>query len=184
MCQWEWFRCPPTTDHTPDHTHLQWLSKSRVYWPSDADSDHKLLLKCVPISSDGRRGDQETTLSAVVAESPKVTPITRRHLLTPFRLAQSDAFRMVSYNTLAGAFTTEEYSRKVLYPYCDPSVLGIEYRQGRIVHELLGYNADVLCLQEVGTDTFRHFFLPALNSKGYEGCHMPKPGSVSLLSER
>jgi mRNA deadenylase 3'-5' endonuclease subunit Ccr4 len=88
---------------------------------------------------------------------------------------------MVSYNTLAGAFTSDAYAHNVLYPYCDPGVLRIEYRQGRIVHELLGYNADVLCLQEVGTDTFEQFFLPALNSKGYDGCYVPKSGMVSAL---
>lgn len=89
---------------------------------------------------------------------------------------------MVTYNTLAGAFTADKYAHRVLYPYCDPNLLSIDYRQGRIVHELLGYNADVLSLQEVGTDTFRDYFLPALSSKGYEGCHMPKSGSVSDLA--
>lgn len=183
-CRWEWFCCPPDTSHsdaTPDPTHLQRLSLSCAYWPSSSDSGHRLLLKCVPISSNGKQGDPETAMSAVVADSPKVTPITKRHLLTPFRLAESDTFRMVTYNTLAGAFTSDEYARNILYSYCDPNVLSIEYRQGRIVHELLGYNADVLSLQEVGTDTFRDFFLPALNSKGYDGCHVPKSGLVSGL---
>lgn len=120
-----------------------------------------------------------TTVSAVVAESPRATPITRRHLLTPARLSQADAFRVVSYNTLAGQFTTDQYARTVLYPYCDPVALQVEYRQGRMVHELLGYNADILSLQEVASSMFTDFLQPALRDKGYEGCHMQKSGSVS-----
>lgn len=181
-CQWEWFRCPldlPHSDPTPDPTHLEKLSISHTYWPSDVDSGRKLLLKCIPVSTDGKEGESKTVLSDVVSESPKVTPITKRHLLTPARLSQPDVFRMVTYNTLAGIFTADSYARNILYPYCEPAALDIEYRQGRIVSELLGYNADVLCLQEVGTDTFRGHFLPALHSKGYEGCHAQKSGSVS-----
>ncbi len=86
---------------------------------------------------------------------------------------------MVTYNTLAGLFTGEDYSRKVLYPYCDPTALDIKYRQGRIAHELIGYNADVLSLQEVGTTTFSKFLLPALRDKGYDGCYEQKSGQVN-----
>lgn len=169
---------PINRDHTPHHAHLQLLSTSHAYWPSDTDSGHKLLLRCIP-TCNGREGEATTTVSAVVAESPKATPITRRHLLTPARLARPDAFRIVSYNTLAGQFSTDRYAHTVLYPYCDPVALDIEYRQGRIVHELLGYNADILSLQEVATSMFRDFLQPALRDKGYEGCHMQKSGSVS-----
>lgn len=121
-------------------------------------------------------------MSPLVTESQKVTPITRRHLLTPARMAQPNAFRMVTYNTLAGVFTSDEYSHKVLYPYCDPAALDIEYRRARIVQELIGYNADIFALQEVGTDCYEKFFLPALKDKGYDGCHMQKSGMVSLES--
>ena len=152
-----------------------------MYWPSDSDAGQKLLLKCVPVSTDGKAGEAETALSPIVTETPKATPITRRHLLTPARLAQPDVFRMVSYNTLAGVFTSDEYARQVLYPYCDPTALAIQYRQGRVIHELLGYNADVLSLQEVGAETFKEYFLPALRSKGYDGIFKEKPGSVSTL---
>lgn len=185
-CKWEWLHCPlemeaetDSADHTPTI-----LSMSLAYWPSEQDSGHKLLVKCTPTSPDGSKiGETVTAVSPVVAESPKVTPITRRHLLTPARLDQADMFRMVTYNTLAGVFTAEEYAQKRLYPYCDPTALDIEYRQGRLVHELLGYNADVLSLQEVGTATYKKFLLPALREKGYNGCHQQKSGSVSYCNK-
>ena len=187
LCEWEWFRClenfcPSSSQLSScDHTHLQRVGTSCVYWPSDTDTNCKLLLKCTPVSPDGKRGDPVTKMSALVRESPKVTPITRRHLLTPARLAHPEAFRMVTYNTLAGVFTEDEYAQKVLYPYCDPAALDIRYRQCRIMHELIGYNADVLSLQEVGTTTFHRFFLPALRDKGYEGCYKQKSGQVNVF---
>ena len=133
------------------------------------------------MASDGRTGRPVTTLSPSVTESPKVTPITKRHLLTPARLSQLDVFRMVTYNTLAGVFTSSDYAHNVLYPYCDPTALGIEYRQGLLVHELIGYNADILSLQEVGVATYNKFLLPAFKDKGYEGCYRRKSINVSQL---
>ena len=189
LCRWEWFLCPkdlhgnsPTLASSHDPTDLQRVSTARVYWPSDRDASCKLLIRCTPFSADGREGEPVTKLSAAIRESPKVTPITRRHLLTPARLARPQAFRVVTYNTLAGVFTVDDYSHNVLYPYCDPAALDIQYRQGRIVHELIGYNADVLCLQEVGTSTFHKFFLPAMRDKGYEGCHETKAGNKVSFS--
>ena len=57
------------------------------------------------------------------------------------------------------------YAHEILYPYCDPSALDIDYQQCLIVHELLGYNADILCLQEVDLKTFQRFMLPAMKDK-------------------
>ena len=117
-------------------------------------------------------------MSAVVTENLKDTPITRRHLLTPARLGCEDTFRMVTYNTLAGGFTSDPYAHEQLFPYCDRAALGIEYRQGRLMQEVLGYNADIINLQEVGTETFHGYFSPALRDKGYHGLYTPKPGTV------
>ena len=186
LCRWEWFRCAPglsDSDPTPNPSHLERVGTSHSYWPSDADCGRRLLLCCTPISTTGKIGDRVTALSAVVVQSPKDTPITRRHLLTPARLAEPGAFRVVSYNTLASVFTSTEHAHNELYSYCDPTALKNEYREGRLAHEVVGYNADVLCLQEVGTDTYTTFLLPALRDKGYDGCHMEKPGSVSGISE-
>lgn len=182
LCRWEWFRCTrglSDSDPTPSPAHLQLVGTSHSYWLSDTDCGSKLLLRCTPTSTGGKTGVPVTTLSAVVTQPPQDTPITRRHLLTPARLAEAGAFRVVSYNTLASVFTSTEYAQKQLYPYCDPTALTIDYRQGRIAHELVGYNADILSLQEVGTDTYNKFLLPALRDKGYDGYHVEKPGSVS-----
>lgn len=187
LCKWGWFRCPlpgashASSHHSSEHIHRV-LGTEYTYWPSEEDAGHQLCVECTPTSLDGRIGESVTTTSPVITSlSPKDTPITRRHLLTPGQLAEPDRFRMVSYNTLASIFTADTYAQNVLYPYCKPSDLDIGYRQGRLVHELIGYNADVMSLQEVGTSTFEKFFLPAFKDKGFESFHQQKPGSVSIL---
>lgn len=57
--------------------------------------------------------------------------------------------RVVSYNILADVYAQTELSKNVLYPYCAPYALQLDYRQNLIKKELAGYNADIICLQEV-----------------------------------
>lgn len=57
--------------------------------------------------------------------------------------------RVVSYNILADVYAQTDLSKKVLYPYCAPYALQLDYRQNLIKKELAGYNADIICLQEV-----------------------------------
>lgn len=118
-------------------------------------------------------------ISPVVMNTPPDTPITRRQLYTPSRLESRSQFRVVTYNTLAEPFSNTDYAKNVLYPYCDPTALHINYRQSLIVRELVGYNADVLCLQEVGTKMYQRYLRPALEDKGYEGTFVQKGGMVS-----
>lgn len=156
------------------------MGTSHTYWPSEADAGYQLLLECTPISPIGKIGESVTALSpTIVSQSPRETAIIRRHLQTPWQLGQRDLFRMVTYNTLAAIFTADGYAAKVLYPYCDPSALDIQYRQGRLMQELAGYNADIINLQEVETLTFEKYFLPVFKDIGYAGFHQIKSGTVN-----
>lgn len=40
------------------------------------------------------------------------------------------------------------------FPYCQSWVLGWQYRKQNLLKELLGYSADIVCLQEV-----RHLYI-------------------------
>ena len=180
--KWTWKRYPHVSDPAaplPDATALPSICNSYVYWPTEEDLGHRLLVECTPASQDCT-GTPSTTVSSVVTEGPGVNPITRRHLLTPGRLAAVDELRVVTYNTLAEPFTATTYAHEILYPYCDPSALDIDYRQSLIVHELLGYNADVICMQEVDLKSFQRFMHPAMKDKGYGGCHQQKSGMVNV----
>ena len=56
-----------------------------------------------------------------------------------------------------------------IYGYCPSWALAWEYRKKGILDEIRQYAADVICLQEVETDQFYHFFLPELKQDGYDG---------------
>lgn len=181
-CQWIWRLLPESSDTLPspeDLLKLPIAGNSLVYWSSQEDAGRRLVLECLPCSLVGRAAPSQLALSPVITDMPRDTPITRRHVYTPTHLDSSAQFRVVTYNTLAEPFSSSEYAQNILYPYCDPSALHIHYRQSLIVHELLGYNADVICLQEVGTRTFQCYLYPALRDKGYDGCFTQKSGMVS-----
>jgi len=184
QCKWAWFRqsMEAEVDSASSSTKIEHgvvLGTSRTYWPSEEDVGHQLLLECTPASPMGKVGDMTSCLSpSVVLQGPEDTPIHRRHLHTPWQLADMDKFRMVSYNTLAGVFTQEEYAKTVLYPYCDPDALTISYRECLLMREVVGYNADIVNLQEVTSSTFNKYLQPAFDDKGYSGLLQLKAGSV------
>uniref|UniRef100_A0A8B9SCC2 Phosphodiesterase 12 n=1 Tax=Apteryx owenii TaxID=8824 RepID=A0A8B9SCC2_APTOW len=62
-----------------------------------------------------------------------------------------------------------EFSRTVLYPYCAPYALELDYRQNLLKKELAGYSADLVCLQEVDRSAFAESLAPALDAFGLEG---------------
>lgn len=76
--------------------------------------------------------------------------------------------RVLQYNILADA-----YARAAWLPYCKPASLNWEYRKHNLLGEILGYNADLICLQEV--DHFGDFFLPELRKRGYDGAFVKRP---------
>ncbi|CAG2066169.1 unnamed protein product, partial [Timema podura] len=89
------------------------------------------------------------------------------------------SFRVVSYNILADLYADSEVARTQLYPYCPSYALTIDYRKQLILRELLGYNADLICLQEVDSKIFDLDLTPVLGSVGYEGVFHRKGGTVS-----
>lgn len=80
-----------------------------------------------------------------------------------------DTFTVMTWNVLADIYATVE-----AYPFCDPFTLAWNYRKDRILVELLAYNPDIICLQEVQGDHFEDFFAPALMRRGYEGLYKQK----------
>jgi CCR4-NOT transcription complex subunit 6 len=53
-------------------------------------------------------------------------------------------FTVLSYNMLA-----DLYARSDIYSYCPPWALSWAYRRQNLLREVVGYQADILCLQEV-----------------------------------
>lgn len=70
---------------------------------------------------------------------------------------------MVTYNILAEKYANLDEN----YDYCDPKYLAIDYRKQLIAKELVGYKADIICLQEVDHRHYTNFFKDIFKEKGY-----------------
>ena len=183
-CRWVWRRVQ-LQSHTPsDDTSLDPVAsdpvvcREMVYWPTDEDIGCQLRVECTPGRLNGQMGDPVSVLTSLVQKGPKLVAIQRRHQLTPCRLSSPKSFRVVTYNALADCYSTNDFALQVLYPYCPPEILPIDYRQPVIVKELLGYHGDLLCLQEVGEKSFERFLQPAMRESGYLGCYARKMAPV------
>lgn len=80
-------------------------------------------------------------------------------------------FTIVTYNILSQSLLNRY---RHLYSRCDSSNLEWPGRGQRILRELLGDRADIICLQEVERDHLRYLFRPKLDSKGYDCLYKQK----------
>ncbi|KAL4704065.1 hypothetical protein ACJJTC_001987 [Scirpophaga incertulas] len=87
-------------------------------------------------------------------------------------------FRCVTYNILADLYCDSDFTRSVLHPYCPPYALHIDYRKLLLMKELIGYNSDIICLQEVDMKMFKHFE-PLLGSENLNGVFYKKGNEVA-----
>ncbi|KAM9374723.1 2',5'-phosphodiesterase 12 [Phaethornis superciliosus] len=141
----------------------------RVFTPSNALVGLRLKLRCTPGDGAQRYGPaREVESSGPVEAGPGACTFDSRHLYTK-KVCGQDSLRAVSYNILADTYAQTEFSRTVLYPYCAPYALEIDYRQNLLKKELAGYNADLICLQEVDKSVFVDSLSPALDAFGLEG---------------
>lgn len=90
---------------------------------------------------------------------------------------------MVTYNLLADLYCDSDYTRTHLFPYCPPYALHIDYRKQLFVKELLGYRADLMCLQEVDAKIFDYDLKPVLIDVGpFDGTFQRKGTTAEGLA--
>ncbi|NWU96212.1 PDE12 phosphodiesterase, partial [Upupa epops] len=141
----------------------------RVFTPSNALVGLRLKLHCTPGDGTRRYGlPREVESGGPVEAGPGACTFDLRHLYTR-KVCSDGSVRTVSYNILADTYAQTEFSRTVLYPYCAPYALEIDYRQNLLKKELAGYSADLICLQEVDKSVFVDSLAPALDAFGLEG---------------
>ena len=90
---------------------------------------------------------------------PKNCPFESRHGFHPPSTKSSSAFRILTYNILADLYADSDFSRTVLFAQCPDYALKISYRKLLLLKELSGYQADIMCFQEVDEKVFEHDFL-------------------------
>ncbi|KAF8893561.1 Endonuclease/exonuclease/phosphatase [Infundibulicybe gibba] len=80
-----------------------------------------------------------------------------------------ETFSVLCYNILC-----EKYATERLYGYTPAWALSWEYRKELILTEVMNYDADFLCLQEVDIAQYEGYFIKHLSAQDYEGVYWPK----------
>lgn len=156
----------------------------KSYTPTINDIGHVLKFECVVVDAESKQpvGHPSTLHTSRVIPAPSPTP--RRlismggldvsdHMDLDGRLSLAGTFSVLSYNILSDAAATND-----LYSYCPPWALSWTYRRQNLLREIVGYHADIVCLQEIQTDHFEEFFGPELDKHGYQGLFKRRTAEV------
>lgn len=190
-CTWKWWRHQKNTAAAActggAAAALEWQeiagATSQGYTPTEADIGYILRVECTPT----RRDTPNSTISigaAVVTETsspvvacPVPSSSTGRAELTSTPL-NSPSFRIVTYNILADQYASTDAAKTQIFATCPLENLDPLYRRPLVLQELLQYNADVICLQEVDDKMFNLCLQPAMNIAGFDGVFTNKAGKV------
>jgi len=168
------------------------LSTQRAYTPAPDDVGYALRFECAPAesSSGADVGAVSTLALAQRCVAAPLAPPRRLVPLVPDSRDRSGRFTVLTYNVLSDIYASVRAARARalgapltppqgdLYSYCPPWALSWSYRRQNLLRELLGYNADVLCLQEIQSNHFEDFFLPELQRAGYHAVYKRKTGEM------
>ncbi|XP_005187956.1 2',5'-phosphodiesterase 12 [Musca domestica] len=167
----EWLRTKMPASGNIQHATWTKCGEGFAYETSNDDVGHHLKFVVTPGNSQGQFGPAVEQISKnEIQAGPGECPFETRHFFTQTRLTDN-AFRVVSYNILADLYADSDYSRSYLFPYCPPYALKVDYRKQLYIKELLGYNADIICLQEVDMKIFEYDLKPVLENEthGFRG---------------
>ncbi|CAO2822106.1 unnamed protein product [Amaranthus hypochondriacus] len=162
---------------------------SKTYTPSADDIGHVLKFECVVVDADTKQtvGHPMTLTTSRVIPAPTPTPrrmisVSGKDVIGPFdsdnRVASSGTFTVLSYNILADSYATSD-----AYSYCPSWALSWPYRRQNLLREIVGYRADIVCLQEVQHDHFEEFFSPELDKHGYQALYKRKTSEVTQTAD-
>lgn len=139
------------------------------------DIGYKFKVKATPKSADRTKTGPTTEAisKSEVQAGPGCCPFETRHLFTMDRL-QGKNCRIASYNLLADYYADSEDGRTKLFNYCPEYAIKIDYRKQLLLKEIIGYNADIFCMQEVDFKVFEGDLIPMLGEKSMSGVHNKK----------
>ena len=145
---------------------------SSLYIPTESDIGKEIVVFIRPYRTDEHDGDgcQEAyRFTKRVEPFPRNTFLDLRPDWTKPRPSTDTNLRVLTYNILADQNCTPSW-----HPYCSEEILQKQRRFPLIVHEILSYNADIVCLQEVDEHIFERLLQPILNDYGYTGYYSSK----------
>jgi CCR4-NOT transcription complex subunit 6 len=91
----------------------------------------------------------------------------------------SETITVLSYNILC-----EKYATERLYGYTPAWALLWDYRKELILNELLGSEADFLCIQEMDVGQYEEYFSQHLSSRDYTGVYWPKSRAKTMDNDQ
>ncbi|KAK6941962.1 LOW QUALITY PROTEIN: Endonuclease/exonuclease/phosphatase, partial [Dillenia turbinata] len=157
---------------------------SKTYTPTADDIGHVLKFECVVVDAETKLpvGHPSTLSTSRVIPAPSPSPRclisvggldVATHLESDGRVLSAGTFTVLSYNILSDVYAINEQ-----YSYCPPWALSWPYRRQNLLREIVGYRADIVCLQEVQNDHFEEFFAPELDKHGYQALFKRKTNEV------
>ncbi|XP_043510401.1 2',5'-phosphodiesterase 12 [Frieseomelitta varia] len=142
------------------------IGEGFLYVPSKSDLGCKLKVSCIPRNSEECGPIIESISNGTVEIGPGICPFNARHAFTKNKLSDK-SFRVTSYNILANIYSETATSKETLYPYCPHYALSMDYRKLLILKELIGYNSDIICLQEVDASVYANDLQLSLTTLNY-----------------
>lgn len=131
----------------------------------------------------GRGGAAASSTAAAAADgesgSTVATATAGSNAAAAGASASSDTFTVMSYNTLCDKYTTVQ-----MHGYTPLWALGWKHRSDTLLKEVIGYDSDILCFQEVDGASFEDFWSPKLHQLGYAGLYHPKTRARTMSKEK
>lgn len=141
------------------------VGNQRCYVPTQEDVGCVLRYECTAYDSASAYPDMGKTFSILTARVRPAAPCPSRPMIhmKPLKpTVKRGRFTVLSYNLLADLYASAEQ-----FGYCPTWALHWPYRRANLLRELVSYNADIMCLQEVQSTHFTDFFAPELARAGY-----------------
>ena len=164
------------------------VSRERNYTPIADDVGAVLKFECNTYDAASPYMDIGKTFG-VMTHRVMPSPVPPRRALIPLippveklkaagkSIVAKAKFTLLSYNILADLYASAEQ-----FPNCPTYALAWTYRRVNLLKELLAYDADIMCLQEVQSNHYQDFLLPELTKAGYTSVFKKKTAEVYTRS--
>lgn len=86
-----------------------------------------------------------------------------------------ETFSLLCYNILCDKYATSQ-----MYGYTPSWALNWDYRKEILLQEIMGFSADIVCLQEVDIEQYEDFFLNQLSQHDYRGVYSQKSRAKTM----
>eukprot|EP00884_Botryococcus_braunii_P017342 jgi/Botrbrau1/4291/Bobra.0390s0031.1 len=152
------------------------VGKGKSYTPAEDDIGAILKVEVTPIDKNCNPVEVSSPYCLATARV-RQTPVPPQRSMVPLpnvkHISAESTFTVLTYNILADLYATPEQ-----YNYCQPHMLAWPYRKQNLIKELLSYNADILCLQEVQSNHYSDFLQPELKKHGYDSLYKKKATEI------